>query len=317
MSNLSFGVAGRFKLEVSGGKRGRVVLAEFDNLIVDSGLNMTFNPTAGVILGRCQLGTGAAAPTGADNTLQIPGPATTTVQRNMGGSGTYVAGPPDYVTDFITFRFATGTATGTWSEVGITGNSSPFTLFSRALIVNAGGSPTPITILADEQLDVTYTVRVYPPQSDITGSITLDGTSHSYTIRPLQMGTGGSGSWSPHWIFNQSSGFASGSGTQGLFDVYSGGVAARTATAPNGTQTVASAVLTPAAYSNNSLVRSFEVRHDLNEANVAGGFRTMRVYVRSSGTLQCGLQIEFVPNVLKVNTKVLRLNFQVSLARRP
>ena len=65
----------------------------------------------------------------------------------------------------------------------------------RALILDGGGSPTTLTILSDETLDVTYTIRVYPPTTDVTGSITLDGVSYGYTIRPCNVSTSGTGSY--------------------------------------------------------------------------------------------------------------------------
>ncbi len=311
-------LAGRFTMTVSGGRRGSVVLADFENIITDTGLNDIFASSAGNGAARCQLGTGTATPTASDAALAVPGPASTTVQRLWGAElASYVAGPPDYVSDFITIRFPTGTATGTWTEVAMT-RSSPTTFFSRALIVDGGGSPTPITVLSDEQLDVTYTGRVYPPASDVTGTINLGLSTHDYIIRPSLVNNGAS--WAPNCVFYSRTyaGF-SGAVTSGI-TLFDGTIGARTAS-PSGASTTHSYTQTPAAYSNNSMQREFEIRFDLNQGNVAGGgIRSMRFNPRyaGSGGATPGLeyQVEFTPKIAKDNTKVLRLNFVAAFARR-
>lgn len=94
----------------------------------------------------------------------------------------------------FTKRFPAGQATGTLTEVGF-GNEGALTpvhdyaLFSRALIVDSGGSPVAITVLPDEYLDVTYTLRVYPPLADNTSIINISGTSHTIVSRGLNFPT--------------------------------------------------------------------------------------------------------------------------------
>ena len=94
----------------------------------------------------------------------------------------------------MTYTFAAGVATGTWSEIGvgpaasggaITLEPSPPYLLSHALIVDGGGSPTTISVLASEQLVVTYTLQLY--FSNVQTAYTpfmINTTSTSGSIMP-------------------------------------------------------------------------------------------------------------------------------------
>lgn len=315
MSKAIAQLSGHFTLTVHGGQRGRMVLAEFDNLITNSGLNDIFASTSGTGASRAQLGTGTAAPNATDTALGVAGPATTTIQRSWSVSPTYVAGPPDYSSDYITLRFAAGTATGTWTEVGMTRNVSPFTLFSRALILDGSGNPTSITVLSDESLDVTYTLRVYPPSDDVTGVVNLEGVDYSYILRPARVTYA---DWGPTQVV-AIYGYAGRTTTSDLYmSVFDGAIGARTASTPSGAYVNANAGLTPSAYSNNSYQRTFELKLDLTKGNIAGGIKSLLFNpVSSSGNGGPSYQLEFTPKVPKTSSKILRLNFTAGLARRP
>lgn len=310
-TQMQMGLAGHFTLVASGGKRGTVVLAEFDNMILDSGLNYVAGGNLSAI-NYCQVGTGTTAVSASQTTLVSQIANTNAVQRDW-GTATYVAGPPAYKWDYKTFRFATGVAAGNLTEVGV-GWASTGGLFSRALIVDGGGSPTTVTVLSDETLDVTYTVRCYAP-SDATGNITLAGTSYAYTIRGASMASGGTGTWRPGDVLSY--GFANRSVS--YCDVYTGSISATPGGVPSGTTTGGNVVTTPAAYVNNSMQRTVEYKFDLNDGNV-GGIKSIRFNVSgtgASGQATHAYQIEFTPAVPKDNTKVLRLNFTFSLSRAP
>lgn len=316
MNAMQSTISGHFTLTVHGGRRGRMVLAEFDNLITDAGLNDIFASTSGSGCSRAVLGTGTTAPAVTDNALAVPGPATTTTQRGWSTtSPTYTAGPPDYTSDYTTLRFAVGVATGTWTEVGMTRDISPFILFSRALIVDSGGSPTSITVLADETLDVTYTMRVYPPTDDVLGSVTLEGTSHDFIIRPHQANAANWTAYRAVVVAGYAGRTATGALNTGIYD---GAIGSRTAIGPSGASSSASVDLTASAYSSGSFQRSFEVKWDLNRANIAGGIKSMTITPKSASDYPgLGYQIEFTPKIPKTNTKILRLNFTAGFARRP
>lgn len=308
--HASLGFAGHFTMTVSGGKRGTKVLAEFDNMILDSGLNYLAGGNRNAV-SYCFVGTGTTAVAASQTTLVNAIANSSTWQRPFTG-GTYVAGPPAYKTDYITFRFAAGIAAGNLTEVGVGWNSSG-SLFSRALILDGGGSPTSITVLSDETLDVTYTLRCYAP-ADVTGIVSLGGVNYNYTIRAAQMASGGTGSWNPGDV--QSFGFCNAG--DAYVQTYTGSISATPGGIPSGASWGGTVAATPSAYVNNSLRRTVQYRLDLNDGNLGGGFKSMNLRCQGdAGYPTHAFQVEFSPDVPKDNTKVLKLNFTFSVARAP
>jgi hypothetical protein len=177
---LHTALRGMYKIEavnmVTGHKR---VLADwFPNLITTNGLNLMGG--SGGVMTNCSVGSGSATPTNADTTLQtyVASTATTTSNTRAAQSS-----PPYYGTTTVTYRFAIGTATGNLAEVGVGPSTGGTNLFSRALILDSLGSPTTITVLSSEALDVTYQLQEYVPTVDVTGTVTIAGTPYSYTLR--------------------------------------------------------------------------------------------------------------------------------------
>ena len=307
--HFEIGLAGHFTMTVSGGKRGTLVLADFDNLILDAGLEHLASAGSSTSL-YCQVGTGITAAAAGQTALVNKIADTSTLTRDWpSGGGTYVPGPPSYRWDYKTYRFGTGVAAGNLTEVGI-GWATSGSLFSRALIVDGGGSPTTITVLSDETLDVTYTLRVYAP-ADVTSAVTLAGVSYTYTLRAADM----TSVWSPCDVMTN--GFANnGAGTA---VVYNGAIAATPAGVPAGSSVVDSITLTPVAYVGSSLQRAVEFKWDLSQGNIGGGIKS--ALVKAYGSHPVGAthayQLEFSPNIPKDNTKTLKLNFTFSLSRAP
>lgn len=159
---------GFFKLVVEGGKRGRVDLGEelghkdgwIPNLILDSGITAFLNETTSSSdssFGFIQLGTGTSTPvatqTGLENRVTGGGNPSKSTGKSFGYNPT-----DGYSYTRATHQFDPGQATGTWTEIG-SAKAATGPCFSRALFTNSGGTPTPITILADEYLTVTYELR--------------------------------------------------------------------------------------------------------------------------------------------------------------
>lgn len=321
IANIEMGVSGHFTLIAHGGKRGRVVLADFDNIIVDQGLNYAAGGSTGTI-SYCQVGTGTTAAASTDTALVSRIAGTNTNVSDTMSSGTYVAGSPPYIEGKRTYRFAVGAATGNLSEVGV-GWATSGSLWSRALIADSGGSPTTITILSDEQLDVVYTLRVYPPSTDVTGSVTLAGLSYAYTLRASAI-SGGVWARAPA---NMLEGFvANFNNNTTKFQAYSGSIGVVTG-APSGTNAAANASCTTASYVNNSYQRAVEYKADLSDANLAAGIKSIQFYMMIYNNYnQFGYyQAEFVApasiatygtNIPKDATKVLKLTLMFTLARR-
>lgn len=292
LNSMKSGMGGFFKLVATRPDGTQRVLADwFPNLILDAGLNRI---GSGGIISYCQVGTGSTAPTNSDVALvnRIGSTASQTV-TNTGAQ----ASAPYYGYHRMTFRFAAGVATGNLSEVGV-GWASSGSLFSRALILDGGGAPTTITVLADEVLDVTYELRTYPPLVDVTGSVNISGVTYNYTLRASTVQSWATSNYAASGLANAAS-----------LSFFTGSIGAITA-APSGTSTTGGSC-TWDAYANNSLQRSFNSVSGLTTGNLAGGVKSIAV-----ATPLGNYQLEFDVALPKDATRVLNLRLNVSWARR-
>lgn len=271
----------------------------FDNLILDAGLNRIGTDYAA---GRCEVGTGTAAPATNQTSLAAFAVATTTQVSRVSSTA---ASAPYYVQDDYTYRFALGALNGNYTEVGI--GWSAGALFSRALFVDAGGTPTSVTVLSSEQLDVVYRIRMYNPASDWGGTYTIGGVSTTVLARTAN-------ATQTAWSFL--GGVLSGNVSPILSDAtavvgYTGTLGAVTGE-PSGTGANANANPVNAGYSNNSYTRASTITFGLAYGNI-GGIRSVRA--TSQGLVST--QWQFTPAIDKDNTKTLALTLSATWARRP
>lgn len=295
--NLNSGMAGYFILQAVNVDTGTVRhLAEFENLILDAGLERM---GTGSYLDVCRIGSGNSVPTVLQTALDNKIASTNSVQSDVNGAqGT----APYYGWKKKTFRFNAGVATGNLSEVGVGwGNTTTDGfLYSRALIKDGNGDPTTITVLADEFLDVTYELRCYPNLTDVTiTGLDLGQSTHDVTIRAAQVTNG------DFW------GLVLGGPVTLAYNTnsstFNGGIGAITSS-PSGA--VANFVETDLPYSANSRKRTASVTLSLNQANLAGGIRSILL-----STALGRHQLEFNPPINKTSEKTLTLNFEVSWGR--
>ena len=288
--------AGWFKLEAIRPDGTRRVLADwFPNLILNGGLDrMGANAD---YLNWCQVGSGSTAPVATQTALVNRIAGTSTVQSSVEGAQ---ASAPYYGWRRLTYRFAQGVAAGNLSEVGVGWDTSG-SLFSRALILDGGGSPTTITVLSDEVLDVTYELRRYPGTVDLTGTVVLDGVTHNWVSRAAA-------------VTDQYSWSGTGAMALDFAIAHNGDIGPVTAGSPSGTLSNLIHVTT-LAYSSGSYTRAFTVPAGLNDGNLVGGIRSILTGSYSEGAGR--YQIQFDPAIPKGNTKVLSLTIQHTWARRP
>lgn len=295
MNAINFQLAGYYKLEAVKNDGTRRVLADwFPNLITNAGLDLYGNHS-GVVFGGCAVGSGNTTPAFTDTNLVGQLAFSSTLQTSTQGSDTGAG----YHWKRFTYRFAAGSATGNLAEVGMRVTSSG-TLFSRALILDGGGSPTTVTILADESLDVSYELRVYWPTADVTGSITISGQSYNYTIRPAYVGNN-------QWALTPAGAdFSNPSviGTSPLF--YTGTIAANTS-GPSGTS--GSTTYSRANYVSGNYYRDFTVTLALSALTVSA--QSLGI-----GTTIGGFQIGFSPAIPKTGSNILTMTLRLSWARR-
>lgn len=286
--------AGWFKIEATRPDGTRRVLADwFPNLILDGGLDR-MGANIGY-LNWCQVGSGSTAPVATQTALVNRIAGTNTAQANVSGAQ---ASAPYYGWARRTYRFEQGVAAGNLSEVGV-GWATSGSLFSRALILDGSGSPTTITVLSDEALDVTYELRRYPGTVDLTGTVVLDGVTHNWVSRAA--GVTAAGVWA-----------GTGAMVLNFAQSFNGNIGAVTTPSPSGTS--GSLTATDLAYSSGSYMRAATVSAGLGDSNLAGGIRSIIV------TSYAGVgryQIQFDPAIPKDNTKVLSLTIQHTWARRP
>lgn len=181
-------------------------VAAFKNLITDNGLDKIWSCPGGsfgiqYLCTACRVGTGNTAPAFTDTQLDVDIAGVSSNESQTKGFTDDLTEPFWY---FIkTYRFNAGTATGNLAEVGTGWGAT--NLFSRALILDGGGSPTTITVLADEYLDVTFECRNYISVVDGTGTITVSSVSYDVTWR----GTGIASTPNPHLAISDSNSFPS------------------------------------------------------------------------------------------------------------
>ena len=194
---MRIGVGGFFHIEKRKADSGLITgVWDFHNNVTDAGLDLmaTATPFAygfAYPYNACTVGTGNTAPSNSDTTLASP-IASVGATDGADGSGTqtYVAGPPAYWQMVRTYQFGTGVAAGNIAELGIyCSQVGTGTLFCRELVRDGSGNPTTITVLSDEILIITYTLRFYLDTSDYAGTINIGGTDYSYTRRLMDIDT--------------------------------------------------------------------------------------------------------------------------------
>lgn len=169
--------------------------AECPNLITNAGLDnwCTYETSCDYHF----VGTSSVAPAYTDTQMG-------TFLAYVGGTPTEGSSGASYPnTDFWnsrswTRRFGVGVAAGNLTEVGVGWSSAGVPtsgtnrVFSRALIVDGGGSPITLTVLSDEYLDVTYTLRTKlgdTAAADSVYNVTISGTVYTFTARASRLTT--------------------------------------------------------------------------------------------------------------------------------
>jgi hypothetical protein len=306
---MKVGLSGHFKLTITS-ENGDQQVHEFDNMILDSGIDMVMGNTSSTYLEFCRIGTGTTAPSSGQVALVTQAASTNTNP----GTDTFTAvtgSSPRYNRFTVTRRFAAGSLNGNYTEFGF-GPASNGNLFCRALTL-VSGSPGAITVTSTDTLDVQYELRTYIPATDATGTVTIQGVSYAYTIRPVNINntSPGFGDW--YW------GVATFGllGNSGYAHSYTGGaLTAQTASAPTGASIANSSSTTstlPDPYVPGTGFRKIRYSAGLAELNVSGGsFTHLKI-----GTMGALWQMEFSPAIPKDATKTFSLDQTITMVRYP
>lgn len=301
MINLSTHVqfAGHFKLERIKAATGEIVQSvEFDNLITDIGLNRVGTAVATTY---CYVSTSTTTPDVLDTSMSGLIAATSTIQTYVSNRTTST---PYWVEQSRTYRFGVGAAAGNISKVGIGWNSTGASgLWSSALVLDTNGTPTTITVLSDEYLDVTYTLRYYPPLTDSTYTVTISGVDYTINSRTADITNA---SVDQYYMMSCSTSVGVYSGPCVLGAITSG-ITGSTGNAAGGA--------TANSYVNNSLKATSTATFGLSAGNLTGGITGIKL---SSGTgvlVRSDIQMTISPAIPKNNTKTMSLSFEISWGR--
>ena len=237
---------GRFRLRVKRADGSvRIDTGWFDNLITNAGLDQlglysTNNTSYNIpyIAWAGFVGSGNTTPAYTDTTLTALVSGTYNAGGVMSSGVVNASANPPTITWTGTFVFPAGSAAGTLAEVGVgtyltlpstnPGTNGTYQLFSHALIVNSGGSPTTITVLSNEELDVTYQLQEVINTTIQTGNISIGGVTYNLSWLPLVGGQISS-------ITNPMSSGWTGTGSLATMEAYNGTVGSNITTGPSGT----------------------------------------------------------------------------------
>lgn len=304
-------MAGEFRIQAfRPDGRCRLDTGFFRNLITNTGLDA---PGAQVTYNSISVGTGNTAPANTNTTLETRLATTSTLQSDSYGQTGTVGDAGWYHWYTRTMRFAQGAAAGNLTEIGVTLGSSPWTCYSRALILDGSGSPTTLTIAADEYLDATYRHRWYVGDlSGYSGSISITGSgSHSIVLRPREL-DGGANAWRPDWMW-----YAAVAQGNASTIAYNGSIGSVTES-PSGTSSLSSGN-SVASYTTGNYYRDATRVFGLDSGNLSGGISAMSVDL-GQGLGNTGgagsYQFSLSPAIAKTSTKILTMNFRQSWARK-
>lgn len=295
------------KIEVKHKDGTSTIIEPFDNLITNAGLDYigTLPASNGTLI--CRVGTGTTPPSVADsslvNEIGVPSGSGTIVLTNSGGSPSWF-----YQMERV-YTFPLGGVVGNIAELGIFNAGSSGTMFSRALTKDSGGTPTPISVTADDQLIITWQLRKYISITPVTGtiSISFDGTPTDvdYEILPANLGNA---SASYYFSADRSVGQISPATT--LYETNTLGSAT---SVPTGTSSSVSGTLS--SYSNGNYYRDFNISATTELGNFATGVGSAVYSVGGGSTNNAGYQISFNPKLPKDADSTLSIPIRLSWGR--
>lgn len=262
---------------------------EVPNLITNNGQNLVFTQSNSV--NTCFISTGTATPAVTDT--QLTNPAASGSQTG-GQLNTVDAGPPYQRRTTTTYRFNVGALNGNYTEIGV--GLAFNNLFSRALIVDGGGTPTSLSVAVTEQLDVTYTLCDEVITTDVPFSVNISGTPYTGFFRRFD--TANAQNVIPTF-------FALVSAT-----AYSGTLNAHTSgTVPTGSLGNATSVSGP-AYVTGNYYKDNNVVWNTTQGN--GSIKSV-IFQTTNGALKFGMQFDTA--IVKTNLQSLTLVMRLPFAR--
>lgn len=251
---------GRFFVDLIHARTGDVVRhLEFDNLIVDAGLEAIVTHRMDFMMFYCGVGVGTTAPAVTDVNLELP-----LVRTNSDGGIVGTGGVIATTYGFIRFtrEFTEAQANDNLTEVGMFRFVSGAPMLCRQLFKDETGTPTTIVKTSEYRLRVAYEVRTYPVLTDVVYSALVNGAAQDITVRPAiftgspSWGHPGSGTYYGPAIIN----------TQTFLSTAHTGALGAITGSPSGTSSSSDSVVA-SAYVANSRQRDVEITWGSGKAN--------------------------------------------------
>lgn len=272
-----------------------------ENLITNFGMNGAYN---NLLYQYVSVGTGSTAPAETDTALVA---RLATQQQSAQPTITSTTSSPYYNEYTYNFTFTTGAVVGNITELGLHYSSTSYTsLVTRALFKDGSGVPTSIPVTAEDQLIITYKIRIYLPENTTTNVFTVNGTDYTVTLRPAQLSS----------TRNSSTVLSNGIGLTQIGGLsvtsYYGGSAVigpitGTPTGTNGSDTV---TVTRAAYVTGNFYADYTISFALASANR----NQLQVWTHST-PCPSYWQWSVSPAITKTNTQTLSFTHRVTWAR--
>lgn len=275
----------------------------FKNLITNNGLNNMFAETAGNTYRSCIVGTGTTPPSVTDNALAS---FLAAVASNPTSQSASTGLAPDYISSrSLTWLSNVGAlGNNNLTEIAVSGSTGSNTnLFSRTLIQDSMGNPTAFPISSDEQLEVTYELRLVPPLVDSMHQIQIGSVTHDVVVRALGVT---STVWQPAATSGSNRNFAI-SNAAGATSIFDGQLGAITANQPQG-----AAALSTSRGDYSYSAGSFELESWVSWGTGAANRDNVTARV---GYGCCAFQMEYSPPISKTDEQTLRLEFKISASR--
>lgn len=301
--NITQKVGARFKLIARKSSTDEITQesAWSNNLVLDAGLSQMLVGSWSTL---CMVGSGNSTPVASQTQLDSIIASTPTVQVATTG-GIQATTEPYYHWARRTYRFGEGAAAGNLREVGIGWANNA--CWNRALIRDANGNPTTLTILSDEYLDVVVEVRNYLTRTS-TGSFNfLDKlgnvvSTHTYTAKSFYVTAGTTLGTSSFMGFDTFSGAI----TDDVSNVISGPINSGI----SGTVALAGTVVAPFKKQSKPI---------LTLTNAVGTLRSFRTRVIGVGVdaagSGCGYKWQIEPPIVKDNATELTFTISFTVGR--
>lgn len=276
------------------------------NLILNQGLDRWMVNGGPSVMNFIKVGTGTTEPAVTDTDL-VSELASTATKNQIIVSPALVGSFYEYTLRYE-YTFALGAVVGNITELGVAGVSAN-NLNTRALIRDGVGNPTAITVTAEEQLIIIYSLVKRVSTADIETTLTLNvngvTTNYAVIIRLANANeNNNSYMFSPNIALAASSAFSFALATQDL-----GIVTSR----PAGSSSVMTA--TTASYTNGTFYRDYTIAPSLTQGNIdASGIGSI-LFSYSSALNYSGLQMSFNPKLPKNADRLMSIPLRVTWAR--